>query len=86
LRDFRNPENSPPIRCDRAFDFRFSETAPSVGCFRGPLASAGHWVISRERRVEVCARVGRNWASEIKVGGETVRIHGHEIAVDALYA
>jgi len=39
-----------------------------------------------ERRVEIRARVGRNWSSEIKVGGETVRIHGHDIAVDALYA
>jgi Uma2 family endonuclease len=39
-----------------------------------------------ERRVEVRRREGRNWATETKAAGEAIRIHGLEIAVDAIYA
>lgn len=39
-----------------------------------------------ERRVEVRRRSGRDWTSEIKGAGETVRIHGRDITVDAIYA
>lgn len=38
-----------------------------------------------ERRIEVRRREGRNWSSEVRVGGETIRIHGSEIAVDQVY-
>jgi Uma2 family endonuclease len=38
-----------------------------------------------ERRIEVRRRSGRSWISEIKGGGETILIHGREIAVDAVY-
>jgi Uma2 family endonuclease len=39
-----------------------------------------------ERRIEVRSRVGNGWTSESKSAGETVRIHGRDIAVDAIYA
>jgi Uma2 family endonuclease len=39
-----------------------------------------------ERQIEVRRRDGRGWQSEIRRGGETVRIHGHDIAVDSIYA
>jgi hypothetical protein len=38
-----------------------------------------------ERRIEVRRRDGRDWAFDIKVSGETIRIHGTEIDVDAIY-
>jgi Uma2 family endonuclease len=38
-----------------------------------------------ERRIEVRRRVGRNWTSEVCLGGESVRIHGSEIAIDTVY-
>ena len=38
-----------------------------------------------ERRIEVRTRDGDRWASQIAVGGEAVRIHGREVAVDAIY-
>ncbi|HTE56466.1 MAG TPA: Uma2 family endonuclease, partial [Kofleriaceae bacterium] len=39
-----------------------------------------------ERRIEVRRREGRNWSPEIRVSGETIQIHGLDIAVDAIYA
>jgi Uma2 family endonuclease len=39
-----------------------------------------------ERRIEVRRRDGRNWSTETRLGGETIRIHGLEIPVDAVYA
>jgi Uma2 family endonuclease len=39
-----------------------------------------------ERRVEVRRRIERSWVSETKTSGETIRIHGVEIAIDAIYA
>jgi len=39
-----------------------------------------------ERRVEVRRRDGRGWIADVRGGGESVRIHGAEIAVDAIYA
>jgi hypothetical protein len=30
--------------------------------------------------------MGRSWSSEVKRAGETIRIHGSEIAVDSIYA
>jgi len=39
-----------------------------------------------ERRIEVRRRVGRSWTFEVKLGGETIHIHGSEIAVDAIYS
>jgi len=38
-----------------------------------------------ERRIEVRRRAGRNWSYEVKLAGETIRIHGHDLAVDAIY-
>ncbi|HVK83779.1 MAG TPA: Uma2 family endonuclease [Kofleriaceae bacterium] len=43
-------------------------------------------VAQDERRIEVRRRDGRNWITDTRVGGETIRIHGLEIAVDAVYA
>jgi Uma2 family endonuclease len=39
-----------------------------------------------ERRIEVRRRDGRNWSTETRLAGETIRIYGLEIAVDAIYA
>jgi len=39
-----------------------------------------------ERRIEVRRREGRNWSTETRVSGETIQIHGLDIAVDAIYA
>ena len=38
-----------------------------------------------ERRIEVRKRDGRNWNTETKLAGETIRIHGLDISVDAIY-
>jgi Uma2 family endonuclease len=38
-----------------------------------------------ERRIEVRRRSGRDRTSEVRVAGQTVRIHGSDIAVDASY-
>jgi Uma2 family endonuclease len=38
-----------------------------------------------DRRIEVRRRDGRNWSSDTRGPGEVVRIHGHEIAIDAIY-
>jgi Uma2 family endonuclease len=39
-----------------------------------------------ERRIEARRRAGRKWTSEVKQAGETIRIHGRDLAVDAIYA
>jgi Uma2 family endonuclease len=38
-----------------------------------------------ERRIEVRRRSGRDWAFDVKGSGETTRIHGADIEVDAIY-
>jgi Uma2 family endonuclease len=38
-----------------------------------------------ERRIEVRRRVSQNWTIEVKHAGETVRIHGRDVAVDEIY-
>jgi Uma2 family endonuclease len=38
-----------------------------------------------ERRIEVRRRDGRDWAFDIKGAGETIRIHGADLEVDAVY-
>ncbi len=38
-----------------------------------------------ERRVEVRRRTGRSWTFDVKGAGETIRVHGHDLEVDALY-
>lgn len=38
-----------------------------------------------ERCIEVRRRDGRNWSTETRRAGETIRIHGLEIAVDMIY-
>jgi Uma2 family endonuclease len=38
-----------------------------------------------ERRIEVRRRDGRNWTTNVKSSGETIQIHGREIAVDTIY-
>lgn len=42
-------------------------------------------VSQEERRIEVRRRAGRSWTSEVKGAGESVRIHGSEVAVDSIY-
>lgn len=39
-----------------------------------------------ERRIEVRRRSGKDWATETRGAGETIRIHGLDIAVDTVYA
>ena len=43
-------------------------------------------VSQEERRIEVRRRSGRDWTLDVKRAGETIRIHGAEIAVDSIYA
>lgn len=38
-----------------------------------------------ERRIEVRRRSGRNWSFEVRLAGEAIRIHGHDIRVDSIY-
>lgn len=38
-----------------------------------------------ERRIEVRRREGRNWLAETRSSGEAIRVHGLDIAVDAIY-
>jgi len=38
-----------------------------------------------ERRIEVRRRNGKNWSTEARSGGETISVHGLQIAVDAIY-
>ncbi len=37
------------------------------------------------RRIEVRRRGARGWSSDIAEAGQAIRIHGHDIAVDAIY-
>ena len=39
-----------------------------------------------EQRVEVRRRTARDWTSEVRGAGEIVRVHGHDVAVDDVYA
>ena len=39
-----------------------------------------------ERRIEVRRRVGQSWTIEVRLAGETIRIHGSDVAVDAIYS
>jgi len=38
-----------------------------------------------ERRIEVRTREGQQWLTQIGTTGQTVRVHGREFAVDAIY-
>jgi len=38
-----------------------------------------------ERRIEVRTREGQQWPTQIASAGQTVRVHGRELAVDAIY-
>ena len=42
-------------------------------------------VSQSERRVEVRSRSGQEWVSHVGGAGETVSIHGREVAVDGIY-
>jgi Uma2 family endonuclease len=42
-------------------------------------------VSQTERRVEVRTRQGQQWLTQIGGAGESVRVHGRELAVDAIY-
>ncbi len=42
-------------------------------------------VSQNERRIEVRRREEGGWSTEFGVAGETLRVHGHDIAVDAIY-
>ncbi len=42
-------------------------------------------VAQAERRIEVRTREDTRWTTQVGRAGETVRIHGREIAVDAIY-
>ncbi|HVV87277.1 MAG TPA: Uma2 family endonuclease [Kofleriaceae bacterium] len=50
------------------------------------LESLEEYVVAQgERRIEVRRRDGRNWTAEARGPGETIRIHGVDISVDAIY-
>jgi Uma2 family endonuclease len=38
-----------------------------------------------QRRIEVRTRDGDEWTTQVGSGGDIVRIHGREVAVDAIY-
>ena len=42
-------------------------------------------VSQAERRIEVRTREGQQWLTQIGGAGQTVRVHGREFAVDAIY-
>ena len=42
-------------------------------------------VSHNDRRIEIRRRTERGWSCDVALAGETIRIHGHEVAVDALY-
>lgn len=42
-------------------------------------------VAQDERRIEVRTRMGPQWTTEVGTAGQTVRVHGRELAVDVLY-
>jgi hypothetical protein len=39
-----------------------------------------------ERRIEVRRRAGRNSSFDVRLAGEMIRIHGRDVAVDAIYS
>ena len=39
-----------------------------------------------ERRIEVRRRAAGNWTIDVGLAGETIRIHGRDLAIDAIYA
>ena len=43
-------------------------------------------ISQEERRIEVRRRVAQNWSVDVRLAGETIRIHGREIAVDSIYS
>lgn len=43
-------------------------------------------VAQGERRVEVRTREGQEWVTRVAEAGQSVRIHGRDFAVDAIYA
>lgn len=43
-------------------------------------------VSQAERRIEVRTRDGQQWLTQIGSAGQTVRVHGREFAVDAIYS
>ncbi len=48
-------------------------------------ASEQYVLVSQdERRIEVRTRESQQWTTQIADAGESVRIHGREIAVDAI--
>ena len=42
-------------------------------------------VSQAERRIEVRTREGQHWLTQIGTAGQTVRVHGRDFAVDAIY-
>jgi Uma2 family endonuclease len=42
-------------------------------------------VSQAERRIEVRTRQGQQWVTQVGTTGQTVRVHGREFAVDAIY-
>jgi Uma2 family endonuclease len=38
-----------------------------------------------ERRIEVRTREGQHWRTQVGTAGQTVQVHGREVAVDAVY-
>ena len=65
-----------------------NETATSASrCFKQLDSLEEYVLVSQdERRIEVRRREGRNWSTETRVSGETIQIHGLDIAVDAIYS
>jgi Uma2 family endonuclease len=43
-------------------------------------------VSQTERRIEVRTREGQQWQTQIGSTGQTIRVHGRQFAVDAIYA
>ena len=43
-------------------------------------------VSQTERRIEVRTREGHEWQTQIGSAGQTIRVHGRQFAVDAIYA
>lgn len=50
-----------------------------------PSLEAYVLVSQDQRRIEVRTRDGERWRTQVGATGQTVRIHGREFAVDAIY-
>lgn len=50
-----------------------------------PSLEAYVLVSQAERRIEVRTREGQTWVTQVGTAGQTVRVHGREFAVDAIY-